>query len=384
MIVSDYTSLISGYSWAEDATYQKTVVTYSMPSALPDYIAQAGGDTAAFYNSFQAVTGTAADKAREALSIWESVANIQLVEVDSADADIVLGIYDFSFSDETNVIGYAYYPGFAPFGNDIAGDVFIDVNYASSLDLWLHEVGHALGLKHPHDGDPTLTPSLDNTVATIMSYNGANTGGLGYLDDDAISSIYTGDVQTNLIVSALEARTLSSSELMTQLRDYDGNALGETGSWKLIGEVDVQLDGDVELIYINTELGRWATLGPDSSDLINFENHGAGGDTRVVGIYIDPLVEAGTVVAGSDVDSQQRFANDLLIGNFDQVLGAGDYDGDGLQEIYLKTTDDSAYLHAYMHADGNIRYANYQSEAQMIAYLDQSQSSVDYSSWLLA
>jgi serralysin len=41
-----------------------------------------------------------------------------------------------------------------------------------------------------------------------------------------------------------------------------------------------------------------------------------------------------------------------------------------LQEIYFALTDGTAYLHAYMHADGNIRYANYQSEAQVIAFLE--------------
>ena len=34
-----------------------------------------------------------------------------------------------------------------------------------------------------------------------------------------------------------------------------------------------------------------------------------------------------------------------------------------------KTNDDTASLRALMHADGNIQYANYQSEAQMSEYL---------------
>ena len=34
-----------------------------------------------------------------------------------------------------------------------------------------------------------------------------------------------------------------------------------------------------------------------------------------------------------------------------------------------KTADGTAYLRALMHDDGNIRYANYQSEAQMTDYL---------------
>ena len=51
------------------------------------------------------------------------------------------------------------------------------------------------------------------------------------------------------------------------------------------------------------------------------------------------------------------------------VKTSGDFDSDGDQEVYWKTTDGTAYLRALMHADGNIQYANYQSEEQMSNYL---------------
>ena len=47
----------------------------------------------------------------------------------------------------------------------------------------------------------------------------------------------------------------------------------------------------------------------------------------------------------------------------------GDYDGDGFQELYWSKVDNTAYLRAVMHADGNIQYANYQSLDQMTNYL---------------
>ena len=51
------------------------------------------------------------------------------------------------------------------------------------------------------------------------------------------------------------------------------------------------------------------------------------------------------------------------------ALNFNDYDGDGFQEVYWKTNDGTSYLRALMHADGNIQYANYQSEEQMSDYL---------------
>ena len=68
------------------------------------------------------------------------------------------------------------------------------------------------------------------------------------------------------------------------------------------------------------------------------------------------------------LNSQVRFQTDLENDNL-TAKHAGDYDSDGIHEVYWKTADGSAYLRSLMHADGNIRYANYQSEDQMIEYL---------------
>ena len=68
------------------------------------------------------------------------------------------------------------------------------------------------------------------------------------------------------------------------------------------------------------------------------------------------------------LNSQVRLQNDLEIDNL-AVKASGDYDGDGFQEVYWKTNDNTAYLRALMHDDGNIRYANYQNESQMRDYL---------------
>jgi hypothetical protein len=166
---------------------------------------------------------------------------------------------------------------------------------------------------------------------------------------------------------------------MAAIRDFDGNNLGGASSWKLIGSADVNGDGRDEHILFNREIGRWAEVGSEADGLTYFSNYNWAGDTRVVGIYIDPLVANGTVVKDSATDSQRRFQNDLTIDNIKSVLGQGDYNHDGLQEVYFSLTDGTAYLHAYMHADGNIQYANYQSKQQVIDYL--TANSVAPSTW---
>ena len=156
---------------------------------------------------------------------------------------------------------------------------------------------------------------------------------------------------------------------MNDIRDFDGNALGGNGGWLRMGQADVNGDGDIDQILVNRTIGRFATVGTAPDGLVYFNDHGWAGETRVAGIYIDPLVEAGIVVAGSDQDSQRRFQNDLFIENINRVLGANDYNRDGIQEVYFALTDGTAYLRALMHADGNIRYANYQSQQEVIDYL---------------
>ena len=140
-------------------------------------------------------------------------------------------------------------------------------------------------------------------------------------------------------------------------------------SYEYQGLLDVNIDGIREAIYTNKESSRWVTVSVDTTTgNTDFTNYGKDGATRVVGIYIDPLVNSGDVIKGSDHDSQRRFQNDLHIDNL-IVKTSGDYDNDGFQEVYWKTNDETAYLRALMYADGNIKYANYQNEDQMSDYL---------------
>lgn len=172
--------------------------------------------------------------------------------------------------------------------------------------------------------------------------------------------------------TVVDFETDNPATYMTAIRDFDGNNLGGASAWKRIGSADVNGDGDIDEIFVNQEIARFAEVATAPDGQVYFSDHGWAGETRVVGIYIDPLVSSGEVTAGGPFDSQRRFQNDLRIDNINRVLGADDYDGDGLQEVYFALTDGTAYLHAYMHADGNIRYANYQSEQQVIEYLTQN------------
>lgn len=119
--------------------------------------------------------------------------------------------------------GYAYFPG-----DGIGGDTFISASnsvgeaegHYFSKSLMAHELGHAMGLKHPFEDAPILESALDNYYYSIMSYTRVghwkveanDLGGgyyeffttdkayrtdLGMIDIAALQSLYGADMSTN-------------------------------------------------------------------------------------------------------------------------------------------------------------------------------------------
>ena len=92
------------------------------------------------------------------------------VETSSDQAQITFGTADLPSG-----TGWAYLPGST---SRVSGDVWIDNLVASNGDLTigddgyktiLHEIGHAMGLKHPHEA-PALPDAEDSRKFTVMSY----------------------------------------------------------------------------------------------------------------------------------------------------------------------------------------------------------------------
>jgi hypothetical protein len=177
-------------------------------------------------------------------------------------------------------------------------------------------------------------------------------------------------------LDSLTGITIGKTYKFDSIKDYDGNLHGYLANtptdvitgYKYQGEIDVVGDGYAEAIFTNKFSGRWATVSVYDDGEIDFTSHGKGGVTRIVGIYQDPLVAAGVVEKDSVFDGSRTFINDLKLDNL-VLKASGDIDGDGFQEVYWSKVDNTAYLRAVMHADGNIQYANYQNLDQMTNYL---------------
>jgi serralysin len=186
---AEIAALTDNYQWGTGAGVGVSL-TYSFPwssSSAAVFSGSDGGsysaaaeDQAAIRFGLNAIQRAAAVSALQA---WAQVANIQLTPV--ADTSGSVGDIRFAFSSAVpgGTWGWAYgpYPDY-PAG----GDIWISPTVASAANpasAWapggrshlslMHEVGHALGLKHPFDDAPLLAPVYDNRRYTLMSYTDA-------------------------------------------------------------------------------------------------------------------------------------------------------------------------------------------------------------------
>jgi len=168
------TSLLWGPYWTPGAP-SGAHLTYSFHTANSVYAtdysrSQEPGDAFSLTPAQEAA-------AKSALDAWSAVANITFTQVE----DTATNVGDIRFGGFKGLVGKEMGQAYAPGDVARSGDVWIGPDVTSSpvkgslsYMTFIHEMGHALGLKHPFEesqyNDVLLDPKYEDASYTLMSY----------------------------------------------------------------------------------------------------------------------------------------------------------------------------------------------------------------------
>jgi Ca2+-binding RTX toxin-like protein len=161
-------AMYSGFRWGQFG--QPVTLTYGFLSEAT------AGATANSSTGFYEMSEADKVVVRQAIADWASFCGITFVENTNPITNALASTVDlrFGLNDQPFSSGYAYYP--------TEGDIYIDLASRQYLPTIAHEIGHALGLKHPFEA-PVLPFPEDSDKYSIMSYTGRPDGLYRYVDD---------------------------------------------------------------------------------------------------------------------------------------------------------------------------------------------------------
>ncbi|MBP1681964.1 MAG: hypothetical protein H6Q35_2303 [Proteobacteria bacterium] len=382
---SNTNTLVSGVKWG-GAQGTGTSLSFSFPwttnsTALwsSDYTATSEPYAAGHYglNASQMVA------AENALQSWADVANLTFTEV--AESGTEVGDIRFAFSSDVadaGAWGWSYFPTNT---SSLGGDIWISTSLTGinmdfsqggyGLMSLIHELGHALGLKHPGDyyngaeAGPYLPTATDNQLYSIMSYNSLSHD--WWYDTQESKFYYNVYAETPMVYDIAAMQYLYGENTTTNTEDnvysYDDRAPFRLSIWDAGGHDTISVANSTHSSLIDLNGGNFSSI--QTSRFYNYYGISSTLDgTYNLGIAEGAIIEdaiggnANDTLIGNEVNNNLRgnAGNDTInagagsdtlvggVGNDTMLGGAGDdlYYVDSINDTIYETTTTSNAIDA--------------------------------------
>lgn len=377
-------SLLEGPVWGSGTSTGVITISYSFPfSDQAAYWSTAsnggygpeGGADAPWDAEFASLNDQQKAAVRDALELWSNVANIAFEEVTETTSNVGTLRFGFTSYEMEGSAAYAYLPSDAPIG----GDVWISSNDVTStawspgsfnFQTLVHEIGHALGLKHPFDdsGSGTVLAAGEdyygNSVMSYSAWNGDQNSSINFetttpMYYDILTIQYLYGANTNFNAGATTYSYADGQNYYETIWDGGGTdtivftgagaALIDlrAGQWSQLGNpLNVTSNGEdisqrdtvriAEGVTIENATGGSGNDTITGNDADNAITGGGGSDSIVAGLGSDYIDVAGT---GNSTVNGGNQGDTILGGSGNDELRAGK----GLDYINAGAGNDTLY-----------------------------------------
>ncbi|WP_249154380.1 M10 family metallopeptidase [Bradyrhizobium manausense] len=316
---ADIDGLLAGTKWSG-------TISYSFPTSSSTYAnPYSGGSSEPTKSGFSAAPTQMQAAINYAIALIQSYTNASITYNGTGTADIMV-----AQSPAANPTSYAYYPGNYAAGGDVWFGTQYDYTQAQLGNYYfttaLHELGHAMGLKHSQEAGGVANVAVptahDDSEYTVMSYRSYVGGPLTGYTNEAY-----GYPQTYMANDILALQTLYGANYNTQSGNTVYTWSPTTGQEFVNGVGQLApgggTGGSANRIYDTV----WDGGGVDTYDLSNY--------TTSLTINLNP--------GASSVFSTVQLAN----------LGSGHYASGNVYNAYLYNGDVRSYIDNATGGTGN-------------------------------
>ena len=287
---------------------------FGFPDSIPDYASDDPEDS----NNWESFNAAQRVFTRSVFEYIASLVDITFTEVTNIDA---ANTFSFANNNQDNSGAYGKYPSSSSSGSDVYIDKERDdgsVKIGSlqpkqseyAAYLWMHEIGHSLGLKHPFDeanvsGDvgspPYLQGNEDRADWSVMSYN--------YSPNDYYIRY------SPLDIAALQYLYGPNPAARAGDDTYTFDPANANFIWDGAGTDTIDASGTEEKVTVYLEPGYWGFKGEAKADTITSN----GQITVNFGTKIENLIGSnfGDHLVGNELNNQLtgNAGNDIIDGS---------------------------------------------------------------------